>query len=116
MHKGLWAFGCCPHRATLPIRRAVIRSDSTLRLCHLGRVDGFDQDEAESKRDERAVILRGLLASKCDALESFELPDRLLDTGAPLVEHLRKEGGNVFGVGSIRDCRTHSALTCSVAI
>ena len=23
----------------------------------LGRVDGFDQDEAESKRDERAVIL-----------------------------------------------------------
>jgi hypothetical protein len=32
----------------------------------LGRVDGFDQDEAESKRDERAVILRRLLASKCD--------------------------------------------------
>jgi hypothetical protein len=29
-------------------------------------VDGFDQDEAESKRDERAVILRRLLASKCD--------------------------------------------------
>ena len=26
----------------------------------LGRVDGFDQDEAESKRDERAVILRRL--------------------------------------------------------
>jgi hypothetical protein len=30
----------------------------------LGRVDGFDQNEAESKRDERAVILRRLLASK----------------------------------------------------
>jgi hypothetical protein len=30
----------------------------------LGRVDGFDQDKAESKRDERAVILRRLLASK----------------------------------------------------
>src|SRR5580693_4799480 len=28
----------------------------------LGRVDGFDQDEAESQRDERAVILRRLLA------------------------------------------------------
>jgi hypothetical protein len=41
-------------------------------------VDGFDQDEAESKRDERAVILRRLLASKCDALEAFELGDRLL--------------------------------------
>jgi hypothetical protein len=26
----------------------------------LGRVDGFDQDEAESERDERAVILRRL--------------------------------------------------------
>jgi hypothetical protein len=50
-------------------------------------VDGFDQDDAESKRDERAVILRRLLASKCDALESFELPDCLLDTGAPLVEN-----------------------------
>jgi hypothetical protein len=33
-------------------------------------VDGFDQDEAESKRDERAVILRRLLASKCDTLEA----------------------------------------------
>jgi len=79
-------------------------------------MDGFDQDDAESKRDERAVILRRLLASKCDALESFELPDCLLDTGAPLVENLWKEGGYVFGVGSIRDCRTYSALTCSVAI
>ena len=36
-------------------------------------MDGFDQDEAESKRDERAVILRRLLASKCDTLEAFEL-------------------------------------------
>ena len=43
----------------------------------LGRVDGFDQDEAESKRDERAVILRRLLASKRDTLESLELADRL---------------------------------------
>jgi hypothetical protein len=38
-------------------------------------VDGFDQDEAESKRDERAVILRRFLASKCDTLEAFELND-----------------------------------------
>jgi hypothetical protein len=33
-------------------------------------VDGFDQDEAESKRDERAVIVRRLLASKCDTLDA----------------------------------------------
>jgi hypothetical protein len=45
-------------------------------------VDGFDQDEAESKRDERAVILRRLLASKCDTLEAFELGDRLFDACA----------------------------------
>src|ERR1039458_329155 len=46
----------------------------------LGRVDGFDQDEAESKRDERAVILRRLLASKRDTLEALELADRLFDS------------------------------------
>ena len=50
----------------------------------LGRVDGFDQDEAKSKCDERGVILRGLLATQRDALEPFELADCLLDTGGPL--------------------------------
>ena len=82
----------------------------------LGRVDGFDQDEAESKRDERTVILRRLLASKCDTLEAFELADRLFDACPCLVERFRKEGGHIFGVGSIRDCRTYSALARGVAI
>ena len=82
----------------------------------LGRVDGFDQDEAESKRDERAVILRRLLASKCDTLEAFELADRLFDACPCLVECFRKEGGHILGVGSIRDCRTYSALARGVAI
>jgi hypothetical protein len=76
----------------------------------LGRVDGFDQDEAESKRDERAVILRRLLASKCDTLEALELADRLFDACPCLVECFRKEGGHILGVGSTRDCRTYSAL------
>jgi len=58
----------------------------TMRGRTRGRVDGFDQDEAESKRDERAVILRGLLASKCDTLEAFELADRLFDARPCLVE------------------------------
>ncbi len=40
----------------------------------LGRVDGFDQDKAESKRDEGAVILRRLLASKRDTLKRLSLP------------------------------------------
>ncbi|MGA7787568.1 MAG: hypothetical protein WCA56_05315, partial [Xanthobacteraceae bacterium] len=42
----------------------------------LGRVDGFDQDEAESKGDERAVILGRLLASKRNTFEALELADR----------------------------------------
>jgi len=64
----------------------------------LGRVDGFDQDKAESERDERTVIPRCLLATQSDALESFELADCLLDTGAAFVENFRKEGRYGFGV------------------
>ena len=75
-------------------------------------MDGFDQDEAESKRDERAVILRRLLASKCDTLEAFELADRLFRR----VPVPCKEGGHILGVGSIRDCRTYSALARGVAV
>jgi hypothetical protein len=69
-------------------------------------VDGFDQDECTRQYDEGAIIPRCLLVTQCDAIESFELADRLLDTSATFVENLRKEGGNVFGVGSIWDCRT----------
>ena len=86
------------------------------RFLDLGRVDGFDQDKAESKRDEGAVILRRLLASKRDTLEALELADRLFDACPRLVECLWKEGGHVFGVGSIRDCRAYSALACGLAI
>jgi hypothetical protein len=50
------------------------------------------QDKAESERDERTVIPRCLLATQSDALESFELADCLLDTGAAFVENFRKEG------------------------
>ena len=82
----------------------------------LGCVDGFDQDEAESKRDERAVILRRLLASKCDTLEAFELADSLFNACPCLVECFRKEGGHILGVGSIRDCRTYSASARGVAV
>ena len=57
----------------------------------LGRVDGFDQDEAERERDEGAVIAGGLLAAERNALEALELADRLFDAGACLVEGLWKE-------------------------
>jgi hypothetical protein len=32
-------------------------------LLALGRVDGFDEDEAQSQRDERAVVFVGLLTT-----------------------------------------------------
>ena len=89
---------------------------ANLAMSLLGCVDGFDQDEAESKRDERAVILRRLLASKCDTLEAFELADRLFDACPCFVEYFWKEGRHILGVGSIRDCRTYSALARGVAI
>ena len=85
-------------------------------LALLGRVDGFDQDEAESERDERAVILRRLFAPKGDTLEALELADRLFNACSRLVECFREESGDVFSVGSIRDCRAYSALPCSLAV
>ena len=57
----------------------------------LARVDGFDQDKAESKRDERAVILRR--PSKCDTLEALELADRLFDACPRLVKCFGKKAG-----------------------
>jgi hypothetical protein len=47
----------CNIKVTSRLYQSEIKAKSKL-----GRVDGFDQDEAESKRDERAVILRRLLA------------------------------------------------------
>ena len=52
----------------------------------LGRVDGFDQDEAEGERDEGTVIARSLLATKGDALEALEFADGLLDARPRFVE------------------------------
>ena len=57
----------------------------------LGRVDGFNQDEAECKGYEGSVVLRGLLASECDAFEALEFADGLLDACPRLVEYFRKE-------------------------
>jgi hypothetical protein len=57
-----------------------------------------------------------LLTSKCDTLEALELADRLFDACPRLVKCFWKEGGHVFGVGSIRDCRAYSALACGSAV
>ena len=40
----------------------------------LGRVDGFDDDEAKSKGDERPVVLDRFLATERDTLKRLSLP------------------------------------------
>ena len=69
-------------------------------------MDGFDEDEAQSKSDEGAVVLVGLLAAQSNALESLELAHGLLDTSPPAVERLGKELRLLFGG---RPMRNHGA-------
>src|SRR3954454_19919819 len=71
----------------------------------LGRVDGFDDDEAEGESHEGSEVLVGFLATERDALEALELADQLLDAGAGALERLRKESGPVSGRGLDRDHR-----------
>src|SRR6185369_13281142 len=63
----------------------------------LGGVDGFDDDDAKSKGDERSVVLDRFLAAERDTLEALELADQLLDAGASPVERFRKERRPVLG-------------------
>jgi hypothetical protein len=88
-----WSF-CLPagHAMACESGETMSRAKIAGRL-RQGRVDGFDQGEAESKRDERAVILRCLLASKRDTLEALELADCLFNACPRLVECFRREGG-----------------------
>jgi hypothetical protein len=59
-------------------------------LTELGRVDGFDRDDAECQSYEGSVVLRGLLPSECDAFEALEFVEALL-LSPRLVEYFRKE-------------------------
>jgi len=79
---------------------AVSAGPATLRVAlrtELGGVDGFDDDEAKSKGDERSVVLDRFLAAERDTLEALELADQLLDAGASPVERFRKERRPVLG-------------------
>ena len=88
-----------------------------VRYClSLGRVDGFDQDEAEGERDEGTVIARSLLATKGDALEALEFADGLLDARPRFVEDFREESGSVGCSRAMRNDRTNAALAGAVAI
>src|SRR4051812_2621911 len=63
----------------------------------LGRVDGFDDDEAKSECDEGCKVLVRFLAAECNSLEALELAHKLLDTGAGSIECLREESRPVLG-------------------
>src|SRR5258708_5834504 len=75
----------------------------------LGRVDGFDQDERTSERDEGGEVLRGLLAAQGDPFEALDLADALLDAGASLVEDAGKEFGLCGSILAVRNGRTDAA-------
>src|SRR4051812_40156270 len=63
----------------------------------LGRVDGFDDDEAQSECDEGSEVLVRFLAAERNALEALELADEVFDTGAGSIECLREERWPVLG-------------------
>ena len=82
----------------------------------LGRVDGFDQDEAAGEGDQGCVALGRFVASEGDALESFELADRLLDAGAPFVERAWEEARSVLRVVAARDDWADAAVAGGSAV
>src|SRR3954464_12618234 len=54
----------------------------------LGRVDGFDDDEAQSECDEGSEVPVRFLATERNALEALELADEVFDAGAGAIERL----------------------------
>ena len=68
-----------------------------VRNVDLGRVDGFDDDEAQSECDEGSEVLVRFLATERNALEALELADEVFDAGAGAIERLREERWSVPG-------------------
>jgi hypothetical protein len=65
-------------------------------VVRLGGVDGFHEEEAESKGNHGAVILGRLLAAELYTLEPLQLANELLDAGASPV----KRWWSAFSLGS----------------
>src|SRR3954466_5078462 len=82
----------------------------------LGRVDGFEDDEAKSECDEGCKVLVRFLATERKALEALELAHKLLDTGAGSIECLREEGWPVLGRCLERDHWADATLARGRAI
>jgi hypothetical protein len=118
-------FRACIEAVTVNLAYLIVRPSETGRLAlpratgtkrdrydnpHLGPVDGFDDDQAECKGHDGAEVSRRLLAAERNALEAFELADRLLDAGAGAIERLRKESRPVLLIGLVRNHRGDATL------
>ena len=79
-------------------------------------MDGFDEDEAQSKRDERAVVLVGLLTAQSNALEPLELSHGLLDASPSTVERFGKKRGLLLGIGPVCDHRADTSVAGSLPV
>jgi hypothetical protein len=79
-------------------------------------VDGFYTDEGECESDEGAVVLDCLLAPERNALEAFQLTDRLLDASAASVEGSRKELRPVPGIALDGNSGADAARACGLSI
>jgi hypothetical protein len=55
-----------------------------------GPVNGFNQNQRASKRDKCVGAFGRFFAAYCDAFESLELADCLLDPSSDLIERLGK--------------------------
>jgi len=64
----------------------------------LGRVDGFDQDQAAYEGEEGSEVFGGLLAAQGDAFEALDFADGLFDARASFVENAGKERGLVLRI------------------
>ena len=74
-------------------------------------MDGPGEDGSEGESDEGTEDSCRLLAAECDALEAFELADRLLDAGAPdraLSESKRAGTSRWTCAGSPARCRARA--------
>src|SRR3954453_7824166 len=63
----------------------------------LGRVDGFDDDEAKRECDEGSEVPVRFLATERNALGALELAGEVFDAGAGAIERLREERWSVPG-------------------
>src|SRR4051794_36787517 len=89
---------------------------SSLTSRTLGRVDGFDDDKAQSECDEGSEVLVRFLAAERNSLEALELAHKLLDAGTGSIECLREESRPVLGRCLERDHRADAALAGGRAI